>query len=147
MICRSKEFRNPYNVYMETITEQQENEINDSIDQNNNLYFIKDNKVIAKGKDIILYGKVDLDNPQDLYYIKKFDLINEENSLIYTNLDFNTGDVQAVDGKIRKCHTFNPIKWFKYNHLLLGKPERIIIYKIKPIHNYGRTNRYNDCQI
>lgn len=129
MICRFKDTYHQCEVYMEAITEEQEKDIDDSTDEYENLHFIKDNKVIAKGKEIILYGEVDLNNPIDLNYIQKFNLIDEEHSWIYSNINFDTGDVSSVNGIIQQHPTFNPIKWFKYCHLLIGKPKRIIIYK------------------
>ena len=130
MLFRSNERFNQYMVFMEAITEEQEQEIDDSADENNNLYFVKDNKIIAKGKEIILYGKVDLESPSDLYHIKKFNLINEDHSWIHSDLDWETGDFHIINGISSQHPTYNPIKWFMYNHLLLGKPERVIVYKV-----------------
>lgn len=130
MLFRSKERFNQYMVFMEGISEEQEQEIDDSADENNNLYFVKDNKIIAKGKEIILYGKVDLNNPSDLYHIKKFNLINEDHAWIHSDLDWENGDFKIIDNVASQHPTFNPVKWFMYNHLLLGKPERVIVYKV-----------------
>lgn len=144
LIFRSKSIHDRYDVYMEAITKEQEDEIDNSIDEDNNLSFYKDNKLIAFGKSIILYGVVDFNNPIDIKQIQKYNLINDNKAIVHSGLDYDTGEVVRVDNQFRKYCTFNPVKWFKYNHLLLGKPERIICYKVKTNNKYARFNRKCD---
>ena len=54
---------------------------------------------------------------------------------IPSNFDYNTGYVYSNNEDIFKTHdTWNKIDWFKFNHCLIGKPERIIIYRINKVY-------------
>lgn len=90
-----------------------------------------DDRVIVKD-NIYCYGEININNEEDVNYIKKFNIINlEDNNSIHSNYDFETGEV-AIEGNVAKMHDcYDVIKWFKYNYLLIGKPERIIIYKCR----------------
>lgn len=90
-----------------------------------------DNKIITKD-NIYCYGEIDVNNPEDIAYIKKFNIINLDSSnSVYSNYDYDTGEV-IVEGNVAKTHDcYDVVKWFKYNYLLIGKPNRILIYKCK----------------
>lgn len=128
ILCRTKVGGNSIYTVMRPITKEQEKELDD------NERLIIDNITISKD-NIYCYGEFDVNNDEDLNYIKKFNIINldEENS-IHSNLDFETGEV-TIEGNLAKIYCcYDPIKWFKYQYLLIGKPNRIIIYKC-PKHN------------
>ena len=82
ILSRTKVGGNPIYTVMRPITEQQEKELDD----NERLEI--DGFVISKD-NIYCYGEFNVNNDEDLKYIKKFNIINldEENS-IYSNLDF-----------------------------------------------------------
>jgi hypothetical protein len=90
-----------------------------------------DNKTITKD-NIYCYGEIDVDNPEDISYIRKFNIINlDASNSIYSNYDYDTGEV-ILEGNVAKVHDcYDVVKWFKYNYLLIGKPSRILIYKGK----------------
>ena len=46
-----------------------------------------------------------------------------------SGFNYESGIVNSVDGEFRWHPAVDPIKWFKYNHCLLGKPKRVIVYK------------------
>ena len=147
LLYRSNNKLDKYEVYMESITKEKEDEIDNSIDDNDNLSFYKNDELIAFGKDIILYGVVDFSNNSDIAVLNKYKLINEEHAIVHSGLDYDTGIVELTEGRFRKHQTFNPVKWFKYNHILLGKPKRIICYKVRNKQKYGKYNRFYDNEI
>ena len=123
ILCRTKVGGNPIYTVMRPITEQQKKELDD------NERLVIDNITISKD-NIYCYGEFNVNNDEDLNYIKKFNIINldEENS-VHSNLDFETGEV-TLEGNIAKVYCcYDAIKWFKYQYLLIGKPNRIIVYK------------------
>ena len=130
-------FKSNYLV-MESITKEQEEEIDLSGELYDEMFFIKDNKYRIPARDIFLYGEININNKEDLMLINKSDIITQEVNIaanIPSNFDYNTGDVYSNNEDIFKTHdTWNKIDWFKFNHCLIGKPERIIIYRINKIY-------------
>lgn len=114
---------------MESITEQQETRIDKSKTYYGDIRFERDDGVIVEAKDIYLYGEVDFDNPEDIRNIERFNLIDSEGGWMYSNVDYDKGNFTTIDGHAKTFQTWNALRWFIYNHLLLGKPKRIIVYK------------------
>ena len=129
-------FKSDYLV-MEPLTEEQENQIDISGEVEDEMYFIKDGHRIS-AKDIFLYGQIDINNQDDLLLLKEYPIITPEingAANIPSNYDYETGYVYSDKDDIFKCHdTWDKINWFKFNHLLLGKPERVIIYRINKVY-------------
>ena len=127
---------------MESITEKEEQEL-DTLADLEQMRYIVDNKYIVNSESIFLYGQINLNDKNDINLILKSHIITPEinnAANIPSNLDYETGDVYADKDGIYKCHdTWNKIDWFKFNHVLLGKPERVIIYKI--VKQYVPRNR------
>ena len=119
---------------MQSITEDEEIAIDNAIDTEDTIKFVLEGKYVIPGRDIFLYGHVDITNPDDLCIIKNAKIITEEingSANIPSKFSYKTGDVYSNKEGIFKCHdTWDEVKWFKFNHLLIGKPERIIIYRI-----------------
>ena len=68
---------------------------------------------------------------KDIEYIKKFSLLDTDNGgTIHSNFNYQEG-YAIIEGIAKTYPTFDIIEWFKYNHCLIGKPTRIIIYKCK----------------
>jgi hypothetical protein len=89
-----------------------------------------DGKRIDK-KDIYCYGEINLSSNDDVEYIKKFSLLDTDNGgTIHSNFNYQEG-CTIIEGIAKTYPTFDIIEWFKYNHCLIGKPTRIIIYKCK----------------
>lgn len=127
---------------MESITEKEEQEL-DTLADLEQMRYIVDNKYIVNSENIFLYGQINLNDKNDINLLLKSHIITPEinnAANIPSNLDYETGDVYADKDGIYKCHdTWNKIDWFKFNHVLLGKPERVIIYKI--VKQYVPRNR------
>ena len=125
ILCRIKVMGNDVYTVMRPITEEDEKAL-DTYEK------IKlDDKVIVKD-NIYCYGEIDVNNPEDVEYIKKFNIINlDANNSVHSDYDYEKGEV-IIEGNIAKVYDcYDALKWFKYNYLLIGKPKRIIIYKCK----------------
>lgn len=125
ILSRTKNLGNYIYVVMKSITKEDEKTLDDEEEININ------SNIITKD-DIYCYGEFDVTNPEDINYVKKFNIINlDNNNQVHSNFDFETGEV-IIEGNIAKMHDcYDVVKWFKYNYLLIGKPNRIIIYKCK----------------
>lgn len=140
---------------MEELSEQDEAEIDNSAELTNGMYFMKkvgNQYIRISSRDIFLYGEIDINNKADLELIKKADIITQEVNMaanIPSNFDYENGIVRSNKEGIFKTHdTWNKIDWFKFNHCLIGKPKRIIIYRIHKSYvkrNRSTIRRYNDC--
>lgn len=119
---------------MQAITEEEELAIDNAMDTEDTIKFVLEEKYVIHGRDIFLYGHVDVNNPDDLEIIKNAKIITEEineAANIPSIFSYKTGNVYSDREGIFRCHdTWDKVKWFKFNHLLIGKPERIIIYRI-----------------
>lgn len=119
-------------VMMESITEKEEERIDKSSKYYGEIRHVKDDGTIISAKDIYLYGEVDFNKEDDLLNIERFNLIDnniEARNLIYANFNFDKGSFKTVNGVAKTYPTWNPILWFMYNYVLIGKPERIIVYR------------------
>lgn len=89
-----------------------------------------------KPSNLLLFGKIDLNDKKDVAIINK-----TENKIwdyltgchfVYRDLDYNTGQVPFDYNRHSYVghSTLNLINWLKFNLLLLGFPENVVIYKI-----------------
>lgn len=140
MLCRIKELKTkPIPVVMEKINEQQEEDIEGYKDKRGEIAFACENGTIIPAKDIYLYGEVDFENEEDISLIKKFNLIDESDGCqIHSNFDYDKGTAETIENIIKTYPTWNAVEWFKYCHCLIGKPKRIIVYKISDKHGNKR---------
>lgn len=122
---------------LEELSEEDERFIDETAETSDEMYFLKKigkNTFKIPARDIFLYGEIDVNNKSDLQLLQKTDIITQEvNQAAYipSNFDYETGNVFADKDDIYKTHdTWNKIDWFKFNHCLIGKPKRIIIYRI-----------------
>lgn len=107
------------------ITKEQEEEL----DTNEELMI---NNILIPKEKVYCYGQFDVNNEEDINYIEKFNIINlDSENIIHTDYNFEKGEGYITDRITKVNPTWDNIKWFKYNYLLIGKPERILIYKCK----------------
>lgn len=113
-------------VMLERITEEEEQ----FIDDNNYWIRDKDSKNIEIPKyDIMFYGEIDINNEDDIALIRKKNLVDENLRHSWVPSKFN---YQFGTGLDHSCApTADPVLWFKYCHVRIGKPQRVIAYKIK----------------
>ena len=119
-------------IIMEAITEKEEKRIDNSPKYFSELRHELKNGHVIEGNNIYCYGQIDFTNEDDLALIKRLDITYEGgNNWVESTFDYTTGTFQSVNGVAKGSVTYDPVLWAKYNHVLLGKPERIIIYKIR----------------
>lgn len=89
----------------------------------------------SKGKiskdDIIAYGGLDLKVEEDLrYIINHFPIYdNYMSNKVWSNLDYDTGDLVYNGEYLQWYNTDNRLDIFKQAHCFIGKPEKVIIYR------------------
>lgn len=123
-------------VFMMAITDEQEK----ILDETEQLTLEEDDITIHRD-DVYCYGDIDINNQEDINYITKFNLIDnyESSNMIHSNFNYDKDYVEF--DKVPKMYgTSDIVKWFKYNHLLLGRPTKIIIYKTNIYNNYGKRS-------
>lgn len=139
MLSRSD--KKDYGVFMEAIDETTENNLDKQNKLKHSISYNSSKGVITE-QDIYLYGEINLNDKNDINYLNKFKnaILNpyDISSFIYSNFNYETGDVEANEDGIYKGYQImnDTLKWFKFNHCIIGKPSRIIIYKY-PIRKYG----------
>lgn len=131
MLYRIKGIKGYEQIIMEAITEEQENKIDKAYKYYGEHRYITKEGTVITGKNIFLYGEVNLDSDDDIDIIERFPIVSEDmDNFIYSNFDYDKGNYTTIDGKPKGHFTCDKLKWFMYNHCLIGKPNRIIIYKI-----------------
>ena len=127
-------------IRLEPLTDEQE----DYINNNKNIWsegkFIRDDGVEFAANNILLYGEVELNNREFIDFINKLDIIPEDNSWYRTKVDLKTGKVSKQEVRLQS-QTFNNFTWFEYNYMLIGRPNKIIIYECPDIHR--RVPQFN----
>lgn len=129
MLCRIKGLSGNYAVYMQPITAKDEKEL----DETERLSLQVDaSTVVDINREIVYcYGEVDINNEEDILGIRKFNLVNNDGNTIHSNFDYETG-VAYYEGSTPKFYTTtDPVLNWKYAYTLIGKPERVIVYKVK----------------
>lgn len=117
---------------MEAITEKEEERIDKAPKYYGEIRHIRSDGYIIPAKDIYLYGEVDFNNSDDVNNIERFNLIDTDLNVcnwIYSNFDFDKGCFTTIDGISKGTPTWNALRWFMYKYVLLGKPQRIIVYR------------------
>lgn len=137
-LCRINDIKiKSITVIMEPITAEQEAHLDRTAEKEDTLKFYHPDGFVIDAKHIYLYGEVDFDNSEDIKNIERFNLINnEDGNFIHSNFDYDKGIAVSTELKFKQYPTWNPILWFKYCYCIIGKPQRIIVYK-RIINKYG----------
>lgn len=118
---------------MQAITDEQEESINRHED-----IILKNSfgDYITVGyRHALLYGAIDFADAADIAALEDSnfidDLFNESiNCWLPSTFDYNTGLAQKDNNVLKQYKTNNILNWIKYCHCLIGKPDKIIIYKV-----------------
>lgn len=134
---------------MEEITEEQEKQIEARKKCYDDGFYVTKNNIKVSDKDIFLYGEIDVTAHDDLELLRDAEIITQnvnQAANIPSNFCYETGFVYPnKDGIIKTYDTWNKIAWFTFNHLLLGKPKRVIIYRISKFYvPRNRGTRYSN---
>lgn len=94
------------------------------------LRFNTGKEYIDKSK-IIMYGEINFNNKDDIRLIKHKNLMFPEivSNFVYSTFNFDEGIATPVNYVYKIKPEIDPVKWFKYNYCLIGKPKHIIVYK------------------
>lgn len=142
ILCRSNVTNYRGDVIMEPITE----EIEINIDNSKELYgrtCYKKDDIVIDNNFIYMYGTIDFNNEEDINIIKRYNFIDDNGGYIPKGFNFNDGTVTVINNNKIDAITFNPVEWFKYHYCLLGKPERIIVYKLLSKVKRNAERQYN----
>lgn len=128
-------------VVMEAITEEQEARIDKSKQYFGSIRHTKEDGQIIDGKDIYVYGEINFNSEEDCNILNRFHLLDNDNSFVYSGFNYDKGTIVLKENNVKWYQTTNNIKWLQFNYCLIGKPERIIIYKIdkKKLANVRRS--------
>lgn len=114
----------------ETIMRELTPELEEQCEDDNLSYVHLNDKVSINKNNIIVFGELDLNDPNDIESIKEYCYIPEDyDAHILSNFNYKDGTYTTIDGIAKSYITYNPVLWFKYNHCLIGKPKKILIYK------------------
>ena len=123
LLCRTSGLKGNFNIMMRPITEEEEKHIDD----NKSIEFV-DGRI--NGGHIISYGEININSEEDKNTIEKWNFVMEDwSSMIPANYDYNKGIGYTNERVMKYTPTIDAYKWFKYCYLLIGKPNRILIYK------------------
>lgn len=121
-------------MYMEAISEKEEELIDESKKEFSTIRFKTKDGFILKPDDIFLYGEVNLDDPNDIYFINNKDILSMDPFMpmkINSNFNYEQETITSDDRGVFLVHDiFNKLDWFKFNYCLIGKPKRVIIFQI-----------------
>lgn len=125
-LCRISKLKDNYTILLRVLSKDEEKELDD------NQRIIIDNVAISKD-NILCYGEIDLDVEDDYNFIENLNLINDSDNsnCIPSSIDWNKGVAYTDINVLRYVPTLDVMKWFEYNYILIGRPKRIIIYKVK----------------
>ena len=111
-------------IFMRAITEQEEKSY-DRLSSRDGLYF---------------YGDIDLTKKEDLEIIRNRNIIfHDGRGMLYDNFDYEAGTFTLtpsfngaeIEQVVRWGPCTDPVAWFKFNHCLLGKPKRVVVYNAR----------------
>lgn len=135
VLYRSSDKRRFEYVIMQPITIEEEQDIERSKEETDHFSFYPADNVGVYDKNIFCYGSIDFHNEDDIKVINDANILDmnimNKSDYIPKYFDYENGIIATDEkGILISSPTWNKIEWFKYNYCLLGKPERVIIYKV-----------------
>lgn len=127
LLCHSK----PFDIHSDAVILMKLDEKDETLIDAGEDYSLKsiNNDITIKNKNILFYGEIDVNNKTDAEIIERKGCICSiyTQSLIPSNFNYNNGQ-----GGKTFYPTCSPVDWFKYCHCRIGKPKRVIAFKINP---------------
>lgn len=130
ILCRSNE---EFSVILKPLTEEEEQRIDKSKLYYGEIRYYESKDKYIVGRNIYMYGEINLDDDNDLDVIERFDLVPKDFGKMLINFDYDKGTYTTENGIAKTTFTSDPIEWFKYCYCQIGKPKRVIVY----IRRYG----------
>ena len=133
MLVPSNASRNGHTIMMEALTAEQEKHIDR----------------LSNKSDVFFYGDINLLNKEDIKIINDYNFVyNNGLGLLYNGFDYDKGTFQLQpmhNGKdieyiVKWGPTIDAVEWFKYQHCLLGKPAKIVVYR------FGTHDSWNEVK-
>ena len=133
----SRSEKQDYGVFMEVITEDTEHKLDKMMNAHGSFTFVNTSGKKIPSSAVYLYGEVDLTNKKDIQYLERYKraILNpyDIGNWYYTSFNYETGEITYDENKqaflgINFISDF--VQWFKFNYCIIGKPNRIIIYKL-----------------
>ncbi len=138
-LCHIKAWRKE-SVILVPITAKEEK----SIDVNNRFTLnLNSGDYTIPMDNIYMYGDINPDNDDDLDMIFNQELIdsNEDTPcFVPSSFDYDKAEIIAIDNIVKRSPTWKPIKWFKWNYTLIGKPSKVVCCKVT-------TNILANCNV
>lgn len=130
LACRIINNKEEHSVMMIPISEQEENEI----DKGGELSVKRHNlEFNIETKDIYCYGKINFDNgSEDMDTLSEFnwlDFMTERGKSIPANYNHKNHTCRTDTDRVKYFDTTRPELVAQYAHGLLGKPERVLIFR------------------
>lgn len=129
ILSHSKTINSSIPIIMTAINEDEEHYIEVNEQYHANIEARGGDKIIDSSK-IYTYGEINIDNEEDLIFIENLNLVNQDKgNKIPSTFDFTSGKATTIEGIVKEASTWDPIKWFMFAYIIIGKPKRIIIYE------------------
>lgn len=131
VLCHSNNFGRKLYTVMESLSKEDEDNIEELIAHRRHIYFKNAFGGIVDETAILTYGEINVNKQNDLNTIKDLKLINQDfGNWVPSSFNYNDATVKTEGGVVKEYTTFDPVLNFKYWHCRLGKPKRVIIYNI-----------------
>lgn len=109
-------------IMMIPITKEQE----DYLDKNRSIKL--NDKVTITSNQVFVYGECNF-SEEDIAKLERCNIVPENGGWIYSGVNLETGEVTYEDRVPKQYPTFDPVIWFEYNYMLIGKPKRVLVFK------------------
>lgn len=137
-IMLSRSDKKDYAVFMEAISEEIENNFDKQMNLKNKFVYKTISGKVINNSNVYLYGQINLNNADDIKYLNKFKkaLLNpyDTSNWYYSTFNYETGTIIYDENRrafIGNNFVIDHIAWFKQQYCKIGKPDRIIIYKVQ----------------
>lgn len=127
MICRSN--KEDFDIVMTNITDEEE----DNLDRGKRITIKRGNKKFRLKliDNVICYGKIDFNKYSD--DMKQLEYIIPFTNIVHIPIDYNLETHSCVSPvkMIRTCECSNISDICRYNYGVLGKPDKVVIFKTR----------------
>lgn len=135
-VVLSRSDKKDYLVLMEVISPEIEQKLDKQMKINDNFNYVNIHGKKIHSSNVYLYGEVDLNNKADVKYLARYKnaILNpyDTGNWYYTTFDYESGDIIYNENRkafVGTNFVIDFLKWFKFKYCIIGKPQRVIIYK------------------
>lgn len=135
-VVLSRSEKQDYLVFMEVINAETEQKLDRQMKLRDSFTYVNLHGNKVPSSSVYLYGEIDLNNKADIKYLTRYKnaILNpyDTGNWYYTTFDYETGDIKYDENRkafVGTNFVSDFIKWFKFKYCIIGKPQRVIIYK------------------